>query len=330
MKIKFPNTRLRRLRSSTQIRNLVRENRLSAHDLIQPLFIVEGKNIAQKILSMPNIYRFSIDKALTEIKKIKDLGIQAIAIFPSIDNKHKTTDGCEAYNPNGLVQNAIREIKRKIKGILVISDVALDPYTSHGQDGVLSATGKILNDETVEILVKQAMSHAEAGVDIIAPSDMMDGRVKKIRQALEKNLFKDTMILSYSAKYSSSFYGPFRDAVGSSQKLGASNKDTYQMDYSNTKDALNEVQQDISEGADIVMVKPAMPYLDIISKINDKFNIPIFAYQVSGEYAMIKSAGAKKWLDEKKVVIESLSSIKRSGATAIITYFAKDAAKWLK
>ena len=330
MKKRFPNTRLRRLRSSVEIRNLVRENRLSAHDLIQPIFIVEGKNITQKIASMPDICRFSIDKAVSEVKKIKNLGIQAIALFPSISNKLKSSDGGESFNPEGLVQRAIREIKKRVEGVLIISDVALDPYTSHGQDGVISKSGKILNDETVEILVQQALSHAEAGADIIAPSDMMDGRVKKIREALEKKSLKDTMILAYTAKYSSNFYGPFRDAVGSSKNLGSNNKDTYQMDYANTRDALNEVQLDISEGADIVMVKPAMPYLDIISKINDKFNIPVFAYQVSGEYSMIKSVSSKKWLDEKKVVIESLSCIKRSGASAILTYFAKDAAKWLK
>ena len=330
MKKRFPNTRLRRLRSSAEIRNLVRENRLSAHDLIQPIFIVEGKNITQKIASMPDICRFSIDKVVSEVKKIKNLGIQAIALFPSISNKLKSSDGSESFNPDGLVQRAIREIKKRVEGILIISDVALDPYTSHGQDGVISKSGKILNDETVEILVQQALSHAEAGADIIAPSDMMDGRVKKIREALENKSLKDTMILAYTAKYSSNFYGPFRDAVGSSKNLGSNNKDTYQMDYANTRDALNEVQLDISEGADIVMVKPAMPYLDIISKINDKFNIPVFAYQVSGEYSMIKSVSSKKWLDEKKVVIESLSCIKRSGASAILTYFAKDAAKWLK
>ena len=330
MKKRFPNTRLRRLRSSAEIRNLVRENRLSAHDLIQPIFIVEGKNITQKIASMPDICRFSIDKVVSEVKKIKNLGIQAIALFPSISNKLKSSDGGESFNPEGLVQRAIREIKKRVEGVLIISDVALDPYTSHGQDGVISKSGKILNDETVEILVQQALSHAEAGADIIAPSDMMDGRVKKIRETLEKKSLKDTMILAYTAKYSSNFYGPFRDAVGSSKNLGSNNKDTYQMDYANTRDALNEVQLDISEGADIVMVKPAMPYLDIISKINDKFNIPVFAYQVSGEYSMIKSVSSKKWLDEKKVVIESLSCIKRSGASAILTYFAKDAAKWLK
>ena len=279
---------------------------------------------------MPDICRFSIDKVVSEVKKIKNLGIQAIALFPSISNKLKSSDGSESFNPDGLVQRAIREIKKRVEGILIISDVALDPYTSHGQDGVISKSGKILNDETVEILVQQALSHAEAGADIIAPSDMMDGRVKKIREAFEKKSLKDTMILAYTAKYSSNFYGPFRDAVGSSKNLGSNNKDTYQMDYANTRDALNEVQLDISEGADIVMVKPAMPYLDIISKINDKFNIPVFAYQVSGEYSMIKSVSSKKWLDEKKVVIESLSCIKRSGASAILTYFAKDAAKWLK
>ena len=298
MKKSFPNTRLRRLRSSSQIRNLVRENRLSAHDLIQPMFIVEGKNIVQKIPSMPDIFRYSADKAIVEIKKLRDLGIQAVAIFPSINNKYKTSDGSESYNPNGLIQDTIRQIKNKVHDILVISDVALDPYTSHGQDGILDNSGRILNDQTVDILVKQAMSHAESGVDIIAPSDMMDGRIKKIRFALEKNSYKDVMLLSYSAKFSSNFYGPFRDAVGSSKKLKSGSKDTYQIDYSNTKDSISEIQLDINEGADIVMVKPALPYLDIINRISDKFNVPVFAYQVSGEYAMIKAACSKKWLQE--------------------------------
>ena len=330
MKKKFPNTRLRRLRATKSLRNLIRENSLSPHDLIQPIFLIEGKNKIEKVNTMPNIYRYTVDKAIVEIKKLKKLGLEAIALFPCINKKHKDLTGSESYNPGGLIQKAISEIRLKINDITIISDVALDPYTSHGQDGIISKKGEVLNDETIEVLIKQALSHAECGTDIIAPSDMMDGRIKKIRQALEKNSYHNTILLSYSAKYSSNFYGPFRDAVGSEKNLGSSNKNTYQMDYSNKKDAINEIEMDINEGADIVMVKPALPYLDIISKINEKFNIPIFAYQVSGEYSMIKAVSKNNWLDEKKIVLETLTSIKRAGANAIITYFAKDALKWMK
>ena len=330
MKKRFPNTRLRRLRSTKSLRNLIRENSLSPHDLIQPIFLIEGKNKTEKIKTMPDIFRFSIDKAIIEIKKLKNLGIESVALFPCINKKYKDLTGTESYNPDGLIQRAISEIKLKIADVTIISDVALDPYTSHGQDGVISKKGKILNDETIEVLIKQALSHAKCGVDIIAPSDMMDGRIKKIRQTLEKNSYHNTILLSYSAKYSSNFYGPFRDAVGSAKNLGSSNKDTYQMDYSNQKDAINEVELDINEGADIVMVKPSLPYLDIICRISQKFNIPIFAYQVSGEYSMIKSVAKNNSLDEKKIVLETLTCIKRAGANAIITYFAKDALKWMK
>ena len=330
MKKSFPNTRLRRLRSTKSLRNLIRENSLSPHDLIQPIFLIEGKNKTEKIKTMPDIFRFSIDKAIIEIKKLKNLGIESVALFPCINKKYKDLTGTESYNPDGLIQRAISEIKLKIADITIISDVALDPYTSHGQDGVISKKGKILNDETIEVLIKQALSHAKCGVVIIAPSDMMDGRIKKIRQTLEKNSYHNTILLSYSAKYSSNFYGPFRDAVGSAKNLGSSNKDTYQMDYSNQKDAINEVELDINEGADIVMVKPSLPYLDIICRISQKFNIPIFAYQVSGEYSMIKSVAKNNSLDEKKIVLETLTCIKRAGANAIITYFAKDALKWMK
>tara|TARA_B100001123_G_C15178957_1_gene974526 strand:+ start:216 stop:1208 length:993 start_codon:yes stop_codon:yes gene_type:complete len=330
MKKSFPNTRLRRLRSTKSLRNLIRENSLSPHDLIQPIFLIEGKNKTEKIKTMPDIFRFSIDKAIIEIKKLKNLGIESVALFPCINKKYKDLTGTESYNPDGLIQRAISEIKLKIADVTIISDVALDPYTSHGQDGVISKKGKILNDETIEVLIKQALSHAKCGVDIIAPSDMMDGRIKKIRQTLEKNSYHNTILLSYSAKYSSNFYGPFRDAVGSAKNLGSSNKDTYQMDYSNQKDAINEVELDINEGADIVMVKPSLPYLDIICRISQKFNIPIFAYQVSGEYSMIKSVAKNNSLDEKKIVLETLTCIKRAGANAIITYFAKDALKWMK
>ena len=326
---KFPNSRLRRTRFTSAIRSLVAENHLTVDDLIQPIFVKEGLDGIESIDSLPEVNRFGLNALDEEVARIQENKIKAIAIFPVIDPLKKDDRGTESTNEDNLVCEAIRQIKKNSE-LAVIADVALDPYTSHGQDGVISKSGKILNDETIEILVQQALSHAEAGADIIAPSDMMDGRVKKIREALEKKSLKDTMILAYTAKYSSNFYGPFRDAVGSSKNLGSNNKDTYQMDYANTRDALNEVQLDINEGADIVMVKPAMPYLDIISKINDKFNIPVFAYQVSGEYSMIKSVSSKKWLDEKKVVIESLSCIKRSGASAILTYFAKDAAKWLK
>lgn len=330
MKKRFPNTRLRRLRATKSLRNLIRENSLSPHDLIQPIFLIEGKNKIEKVNTMPNIYRYTVDKAIVEIKKLKKLDLEAIALFPCINKKYKDLTGSESYNPDGLIQKAISEIKLKINDITIISDVALDPYTSHGQDGIISKKGEVLNDETIEVLIKQALSHAECGTDIIAPSDMMDGRIKKIRQVLEKNSYHNTILLSYSAKYSSNFYGPFRDAVGSVKNLGSSNKNTYQMDYSNKKDAINEVELDINEGADIVMVKPSLPYLDIISRINEKFNIPIFAYQVSGEYSMIKAVSKNNWLDEKKIVLETLTSIKRAGANAIITYFAKDALKWMK
>ena len=330
MKKRFPNTRLRRLRSTKSLRNLIGENTLSPHDLIQPIFLIEGKNKIEKITTMPNIFRYTIDKAIIEIKKLKKLGIESIALFPCINKKYKNLTGSESYNPDGLIQRAISEIKLKINNISIISDVALDPYTSHGQDGILSKKGEVLNDETIEVLIKQSLSHAECGTDIIAPSDMMDGRIKKIRQALEKNSFYNTILLSYSAKYSSNFYGPFRDAVGSVKNLGSSNKNTYQMDYSNKKDAINEVELDINEGADIVMVKPGLPYLDIVSRINEKFNIPIFVYQVSGEYSMIKSVSKNNWLDEKKIVLETLTCMKRAGANAIITYYAKDALKWMK
>lgn len=330
MKRKFPNTRLRRLRSNSPIRNLIRESTLSQNDLIQPIFLIDGDNRSQKIKSMPEITRMSIDLAVKEITSLKKLGLQGVALFPCIQSKYKDKKGSESFNPNGLMQKAIEKIKKSIKDIAIISDVALDPYTSHGQDGVLGKNKEILNDETVEVLIKQALSHANSGVDIVAPSDMMDGRIKSIRKELEKNKFVDTKILSYSAKYSSNYYGPFRDAVGSVKNLGKSNKDTYQMDYANSKDAMHEVEMDINEGADIVMVKPGLPYLDIVNKISENYKVPIFVYQVSGEYAMIKAAVKNNWLDEKKVVIESLQCIKRAGANAIITYYAKDVLKWMK
>ena len=326
---KYPSTRLRRLRKNLNLIELVSETNLTSKDLIQPIFIKENFEGKEEIESMPGIFRFGLNHVLSEIEEVINAGINAIAVFPVIESSKKDEKGSEALNKSNFIAHSINKIKQEFPELILIADVALDPYTDHGHDGIL-INNEVANDETVEVLIEQSILLAEAGADIIAPSDMMDGRVKKIREALEKKSLKDTMILAYTAKYSSNFYGPFRDAVGSSKNLGSNNKDTYQMDYANTRDALNEVQLDISEGADIVMVKPAMPYLDIISKINDKFNIPVFAYQVSGEYSMIKSVSSKKWLDEKKVVIESLSCIKRSGASAILTYFAKDAAKWLK
>jgi len=330
MKKRFPNIRMRRLRSTSGIRKLVRETNLCGSDLIQPIFIIEGKNKKQRIPSMPNMNRLSIDMAIKEVRSLTKNGIGAVALFPQIEQKKKSIRATEAHNDDGLIQRAIREIKNKVPDSIIISDVALDPYTTHGQDGILSKGGKILNDETVEVLVKQALSHAKSGADIIAPSDMMDGRVLKIRDALEKNKFIDTMILSYSAKYSSNFYGPFRDAVGSAKNLGTSNKDSYQMDYANINDAIREVQLDMDEGADFFMVKPGLPYLDIVQRIKEKLNVPIFVYQVSGEYSMMKAASQKGWLNEEKIVMETLACIKRAGATAIITYYAKEALKWMK
>ena len=330
MKKTFPNIRMRRLRSTNGIRKLVRETNLCGSDLIQPIFIIEGKNKRQRIKSMPGIDRLSIDMAIKEVRSLTKNGIGAVALFPQIEKKKKSIQATEAHNDDGLIQRAIREIKNKVPDSVIISDVALDPYTTHGQDGLLSKKGKILNDETVEILVKQALSHAKSGADIIAPSDMMDGRVLKIRNALEKNKFTDTIILSYSAKYSSNFYGPFRDAVGSAKNLGAKNKDSYQMDTANISDAIREVQLDIDEGADLVMIKPGLPYLDIVQRIKERLNVPIFVYQVSGEYSMMKAVSQKGWLNEKKIVMETLACIKRAGATAIITYYAREVLRWMK
>ena len=325
----YPSLRMRRLRDSSSIRKLIRETSLSAHNLIQPIFLTDGVNKKEKIMSMPNIYRYSIDNALKEIKSLCALGIVAIAIFPKISSSKKSLNADEAYNKNGLIQNSIRKIKDKFPNILIISDVALDPYTSHGQDGIIDDSGYILNDATNDVLVRQALSHAESGSDIIAPSDMMDGRVKLIRKQLEKNKFYNTKILSYSAKYASNYYGPFRDAVGSLAALGKSDKMTYQMDYANKDEAIREVDLDLREGADLVMVKPAIPNLDIISNIKDNFKIPVLAYHVSGEYLMIKAALKKNIFSEEHIVLETLTSIRRAGASSIITYYAKEAAKWL-
>jgi len=279
---------------------------------------------------MPGIERLSIDQLLIEAKEIVDLKIQAIALFPVISSEKKTEDAEESYNSDGLVQRAVRALKRSFPELAVITDVALDPFTSHGQDGLIDSNGYVLNDETVKVLIKQALSHAEAGADIVAPSDMMDGRIGAIRNALEESGFKNTNILSYAAKYASSFYGPFRDAVGSSGSLGKSDKKTYQMDPGNANEAIREVELDINEGADMVMIKPGLPYLDIVSSVKQTFGVPTFAYHVSGEYAMLKAASQKNWIDEKSTVLETLLCFKRAGADAILTYYAKDAAKWIK
>ena len=321
--------RPRRLRKQKFNRSLVRESSLSANDLIYPLFIIEGENKREKIESMPGIERVSIDQLLIEAKEIIDLKIQAIALFPVIGPDKKTEEAEESFNPDGLIQRAVKSLKRSFPELAVITDVALDPYTSHGQDGLIDSNGYVLNDETVDVLIKQSLSHAEAGADIVAPSDMMDGRIGAIRNALEESGFIHTNILSYAAKYASSFYGPFREAVGSSSNLGKSDKKTYQMDPGNSNEAIREVELDISEGADMVMIKPGLPYLDIVSNVKQVFGVPTFAYHVSGEYAMLKAASQNKWIDEKSTVLETLLCFKRAGADAIVTYYAKDAAKWI-
>ena len=322
--------RPRRLRKQKFNRSLVRENSLSPRDLIYPLFVIEGENKREIIESMPGIERVSIDQLLVEAKEVMDLKIQAIALFPVISSDKKTEEAEEAYNPDGLVQRAVRALKRSLPELAVITDVALDPFTSHGQDGLIDSDGYVLNDQTVDVLIKQSISHAEAGADIVAPSDMMDGRIGAIRNALEESGFIHTNILSYSAKYASSFYGPFREAVGSSGNLGKSDKKTYQMDPGNSNEAIREVELDISEGADMVMIKPGLPYLDIVSNVKQVFGVPTFAYHVSGEYAMLKAASQNNWIDEKSTVLETLLCFKRAGADAILTYYAKDAAKWIK
>ena len=319
--------RPRRMRESSFSRTLMRENNISVSNLIYPMFVIEGTDIRQDIESMPGIQRLSIDELIKDASECYQLGIPAIAIFPCISKKLKTDDASEAFNDDGLVQRAIKKLKKEIPGLGVISDVALDPFTLHGQDGLIDKKGNILNDETVSILTKQALSHAKAGADIVAPSDMMDGRVQRIRKSLEENKFINTKILAYSAKYASSFYGPFRDAVGSSELLGKSSKKTYQMDPANSDEALNEVKLDIQEGADMVMIKPGMPYLDIVFRVKQTFNKPTFVYQVSGEYAMIMAASSRGWLNQDDVILESLISFRRAGADAIITYFALEVAR---
>jgi porphobilinogen synthase len=326
----YPATRPRRMRRDDSTRRLMRENHLLVDDLIYPMFIIEGKATREPVESMPGIERVSIDELLREAEQLIGLGIPAIALFPVTAADKKSEDAAEAWNPEGLAQTAVRALKENFSELGVITDVALDPFTIHGQDGLINEQGYVMNDETVEVLVKQAMSHADVGADIVAPSDMMDGRVAAIRTALEKSGHTNTRILAYSAKYASSFYGPFRDAVGSSANLGSGDKKTYQMDPANSDEALREVDLDVNEGADIVMVKPGLPYLDIVSRVKDTFQIPTFVYQVSGEYAMLKAASMNGWLDERATVIETLVACKRAGADAILTYYAKQAAEWLQ
>lgn len=326
---RFPDTRLRRSRRTAGLRRLVAETALSAADLIWPVFLLDGKNREESVSSMPGVSRKSVDRLILELADVVALNIPAIALFPVIDDAGKSLDGAECARPDGLVQRAVREIKSAYPDLVVITDIALDPYTTHGQDGIIDERGYVLNDETVAVLARQAVSHADAGADIVAPSDMMDGRVGAIRSALEASGHRNTLILAYAAKYASCFYGPFRDAVGSAKNLAGGDKSSYQMAPSNSDEALREVGLDIAEGADIVMVKPAMPYLDIVRRVREHYAVPTFAYQVSGEYAMIKAAAANGWLDERKSVLESLLCIKRAGAQAVLTYFAVDAARWL-
>ncbi|MCG2584897.1 porphobilinogen synthase [Massilia sp. TS11] len=326
----FPAGRMRRMRRDAFSRALMREHSVSASDLIYPVFILEGENQRQAVGSMPGVERVSVDLLLEVARECVDLGIPALALFPVIDASLKTADGAEAANPAGLVPRAVRALKAACPELGIITDVALDPYTSHGQDGLIDANGYVLNDETTAMLIRQALCHAEAGADVVAPSDMMDGRIGAIRQALEAGGHIHTRIMAYSAKYASAFYGPFRDAVGSAANLGKSNKATYQMDPANGDEALREVALDIAEGADMVMVKPGMPYLDVVRRVKDEFKVPTFAYQVSGEYAMIKAAAQNGWLDHDKVMMESMLAFKRAGADGVLTYFARDIARLLK
>lgn len=321
---------MRRMRYQAFSRRLMRENQLSTNDLICPLFVIEGENRQEAVTSMPDVNRLSLDLLLREAETLLSLGVPAIALFPVVDAQQKSLDAREAFNPEGLAQRSVRALKAAFPELGIITDVALDPFTTHGQDGLINAAGYVMNDETVDVLCKQALSHAEAGADIVAPSDMMDGRIGAIRQTLEANGHINTRILAYSAKYASSFYGPFRDAVGSAGNLGGGNKYSYQMDPANSDEALREIALDLQEGADMIMVKPGMPYLDIIRRAKDQFGAPTFAYQVSGEYAMIKAAVQNGWLDEKQVVLESLLAFKRAGCDAILTYYAKNAAQWIK
>lgn len=326
----FPQFRSRRTRAHDFSRRLVRENVLTTDDLIYPVFVMEGQGIEQPVPSMPGVVRYSPDTILKAAASCMELGIPVLALFPVIKDNLKTIDGSEAANPDGLIPRVVAKLKQEFPELGILTDVALDPYTSHGQDGIIDADGYVLNEETVDVLVKQALTQAAAGVDIVAPSDMMDGRIGAIRTALESNGHILTSIMAYSAKYASAFYGPFRDAVGSSANLGKSNKSTYQMDPANGLEALREIASDINEGADMVMVKPGMPYLDVVRQTKDTFGVPTYAYQVSGEYAMLKAAAANGWLDHDLVMMESLLAFKRAGADGILTYFAVEAAKLLK
>ena len=326
----YPRTRLRRMRRDEFSRCLMRETVLAPGDLIYPMFVIEGQGRREPIPSMPDIERVTIDELVREAGQVHELGVPAVALFPVTTPERKTEDGREAFNPDGLAQRAVRALKKALPELGVITDVALDPFTTHGLDGVIDETGYVLNDITVEVLVKQALSHAAAGADVVAPSDMMDGRIGAIRVALEAGGHVNTRILAYSAKYASSYYGPFRDAVGSAGSLGKGTKHSFQMDPANSDEALREVALDLEEGADMIMVKPALPYLDIVRRVKDEFGAPTFAYQVSGEYAMIMAAAGRGWLDERAVALESLTCIKRAGADGILTYFARKAAGWLR
>ena len=327
---KFPTTRPRRMRRDDFSRRLMRENVLTANDLIYPVFVLDGQNRSEAVSSMPGVQRQSIDLLLKTAEECVKFGIPALALFPVVDQSFKSLDAAEACNPDGLVPLTIKALKAAFPELGIITDIALDPYTSHGQDGLIDNSGYVLNDETVAVLVNQALCHAQAGADVVAPSDMMDGRIGAIRNALEAAGHIHTRILAYSAKYASSFYGPFRDAVGSATNLGKGNKTTYQMDPANSDEALKEVALDLEEGADMVMVKPGMPYLDVVRRVKEEFGVPTFAYQVSGEYAMLKAASQNGWLDEKTCVLESLLAFKRAGADGVLTYYALDAARWLK
>ena len=326
----YPFTRMRRMRRDDFSRRLMRETTLTPADFIYPVFVLEGDKEREPVASMPGVERMSIDLLVEEAKQAHSLGIPAMALFPVTPASAKSEDAAEAYNPDGLAQRAVRALKDALPELGVITDVALDPFTTHGQDGLIDNTGYVMNDETVEVLVRQAISHAEAGADVVAPSDMMDGRIGEIRDALEVEGHLHTRILAYSAKYASAYYGPFRDAVGSAANLGTGNKYTYQQDPANSNEALREVALDLEEGADMVMVKPGMPYLDIVRRVKDQFGVPTFVYQVSGEYAMHMAAAQNGWLDEQAVVMESLTCIKRAGADGVLTYFAKRAAQWLQ
>ena len=325
----YPLTRMRRMRRDAFSRRLMRESNLTPDDLIWPVFVLEGSGQREPVVSMPSVTRLSIDLLVAQAREIAALGVPAMALFPVTPPSAKSEDAAEAFNPDGLAQRAVRALKDALPDLGVITDVALDPFTTHGQDGLIDETGYVLNDATVDVLVRQAVSHAQAGADIVAPSDMMDGRIGAVRTALEAEGHIHTRILAYSAKYASSFYGPFRDAVGSATNLKGGNKYSYQMDPANTNEALHEVGLDLAEGADMVMIKPGMPYLDIVRRVKDQFGVPTFVYQVSGEYAMLKAASQNGWLDERAVVLESLLGFKRAGADGVLTYYAQDVARWL-